>query len=123
LDDSAPAVFDLPEVVRFDNAVDVRLAGERFLDGSSGAVRIGLAALRESNSIVVAVLLAWVRHAAKVGRSLRFHDVPADLRKMIELYGVASLLPIEGSAANGATPPAERNPRGAQGPATSPEHA
>ena len=119
MNDSAPAVFDLPEVVRFDNAEDVRLAGEQFLDRASGTVCIGLGALRESNSILVAVLLGWVRHAAKAGRSLRFDGVPAELRKIVELYGVAGLLPLgEADAddpARPAAPDVGTEPDGATG--------
>jgi phospholipid transport system transporter-binding protein len=118
LNDGAPAVFDLPEVVRLDNAAEVRLAGEQFLDGATGAVRMDLGALRECNSVVVAVLLAWVRHAARLGRTLCYDDVPAELRQIIELYGVANLLPIGQS---GATAPAARESQGGAGSAPAPE--
>jgi phospholipid transport system transporter-binding protein len=120
LNDVAPAVFDLPEIVRLDNAAEVRLAGEQFLDRASGAVRMDLGALRESNSILVAVLLAWVRHAAKLGRTLRYDGVPAELRQIIELYGVANLLPIEAAGANGSLPPTGRDAPGAAAAATAP---
>jgi phospholipid transport system transporter-binding protein len=97
---SGAAEFRVPERVRFDNAVTVRQAGERFLDeAATGPVRISLGQLAERNSVVVALLLAWVRHARERGRTVQFVDVPDDLRNIIELYGVAGILPLEGGGA------------------------
>ena len=95
MNDVATQLFQLPERVRFDNAESVRGAGERFLDKVAGAAEFSLGALRESNSVVVALLLAWVRHARARGIPLRFVAIPADLRNIIELYGVADILPLE----------------------------
>jgi phospholipid transport system transporter-binding protein len=88
----------LPDAVRHDDAGPVRLAGERVLDETSGGVEFSLAPLKESNSVVVALLLAWVRYAQMRNKSIRFVDVPDDLRNIIELYGVADILPVEGGS-------------------------
>lgn len=87
--------FELPEAIRFDNAATVRAAGERFLEDAPQSARISLAALAESNSVTVAVLLGWVRKARALARTLEFVDVPVGLRNIIELYGVTSVLPLE----------------------------
>jgi ABC-type transporter Mla MlaB component len=92
------AEYRVPAVVRFANAAEVRLAGERFLEQAQGPVRISLAELRENNSVVVALLLAWVRRARALDRALRIVDVPGDLLNIIELYGVAGVLPLEQGA-------------------------
>jgi phospholipid transport system transporter-binding protein len=97
--ESGAIEFRVPEAVRFDNAATVRQAGEHFLDASAGAARISLGQLAEKNSVVVALLLAWVRHAREHGKSVQIVDVPDDLRNIIELYGVAEILPLEGSGA------------------------
>jgi phospholipid transport system transporter-binding protein len=97
----ATAEFRMPGVVRFANAGAVRAAGEQFLDDAPDAARISLAELEENNSVVVALLLAWVRHARGLGRTLCYTHVPGDLRNIIELYGVADILPLEdGSSAD-----------------------
>lgn len=96
---SVAAEFRVPERVRFDNAATVRQSGEQFLDAATGPVRISLGQLAERNSVVVALLLAWVRHARARGTTVQFVDVPDDLRNIMELYGVAGLLPLEGGGA------------------------
>jgi hypothetical protein len=78
-----------------------------------------LGSVRESNSVLVALLLAWVRHASKAGRTLHFDNVPAELRQIIGLYGVGGLLPIEGEDADVAIPQLDRE-QGA-GAAAAPE--
>jgi len=92
------AEYRVPAVVRFANAAEVRLAGERFLEQAQGPVRVSLAELRENNSVVVALLLAWVRRARALDRTLRIVEVPGDLLNIIELYGVAGVLPLEQGA-------------------------
>jgi len=92
----------LPDAVRHDDAGAVRLAGERVLDEAPDGVEFSLASLKESNSVVVALLLAWVRYARTRNKSIRFVDVPDDLRNIIELYGVADILPVEGGSAGSA---------------------
>ena len=98
---AAISEFRIPEVVRFDNAAAVRLAGEQFVDQGPAVVQVSLAPLRENNSVVVAVLLAWVRHARARNKTLRFVGVPGDLRNIIELYGVAGILPLEDGSSAG----------------------
>jgi len=98
---AAISEFQIPDIVCFDNAAAVRLAGEQFVDQGPAVMRVSLAPLRESNSVVVAMLLAWVRHARARAKTLRFVDVPGDLRNIIELYGVAGILPLEDGGSAG----------------------
>jgi ABC-type transporter Mla MlaB component len=87
--------YRLDTVVRYDDVAAVRAAGEHFIDITPGVPTFSLVALSESNSLVVALLLAWVRYAAARSRTLRIVDAPRDLRNIIELYGIATLLPLE----------------------------
>lgn len=98
---AAISEFQVPEIVRFDNAAAARLAGELFVDQGPAEIQVSLAPLRKSNSVVVAMLLAWVRHARARNKTLRFVDVPGDLRNIIELYGVAGILPLEDGSSAG----------------------
>lgn len=97
--ETSPDLFPVPAVIRFDNAAAVRRAGEAFLDGCAGECRFSLAALQESNSVVVALLLAWLRRAHQQNRRIRFADVPADLLNIIDLYGLTELLSLDGGSA------------------------
>lgn len=97
-DDPARSVVPelrLPARVRYADVASIRAAGEAFLNGAPGAARISLGDLEDFTSVVVAVLLAWVRCARARGCELVLTDVPADLRNIIDLYGVAGLLPLE----------------------------
>jgi len=92
---SARAEYRFPERLAYADAASVRAEGERRLSAASDGLRVSLADLLDHSSIVVAVLLAWVRHGERLGRTLTLVDVPAELRNIIDLYGVASLLPLE----------------------------
>lgn len=58
-------------------------AGEREFDCSQ---------LAEVDSAAVATMLAWQRQAMKQDQLVRFSNVPANLRSLMTLYGVDSLL-------------------------------
>ena len=81
---NAGAEYRFPERLTYADAASVRADGERRLSGAPEGLRVSLADL-----------LAWVRHSERLGRSLTLVDVPAELRNIIDLYGVASLLPLE----------------------------
>jgi len=98
-----PAEFQVPAIIRADNATAVRQAGERFVDEGPAEIEISLAALAANNSIVIALLLAWVRRARARGKVLRFVAVPDDLRNIIELYGVTEILPLDGAGSPAGT--------------------
>ncbi len=85
----------LPARVRYADVAALRASGEAFIRSAPGPVRISLGDLQDFTSVVVALLLAWVRFARVRGADVVFSDVPADLRNIIDLYGVASLLPLE----------------------------
>jgi phospholipid transport system transporter-binding protein len=44
------------------------------------------------DSAAVATLLAWQRAARRIGKSLAFLNIPANLHSLAQLYGVADLL-------------------------------
>jgi phospholipid transport system transporter-binding protein len=53
---------------------------------------LDLAAVTEVDSTALSLLLEWRREAARNGRSIRYLNLPANLRSLAELYGVAELL-------------------------------
>ena len=48
--------------------------------------------VNEIDSSGVALLLHWRREASKMGKSLRYVHLPANLAALAELYGVADLI-------------------------------
>ncbi|MGH8676546.1 MAG: STAS domain-containing protein [Burkholderiales bacterium] len=59
-----------------------------------GADTVDLAGVTELDSSLLAMLLAWLREAARAGRTLRLDHLPAGLTTIAQLYGVDELLPL-----------------------------
>jgi ABC-type transporter Mla MlaB component len=85
--------FALPPRVDFDNLMEVREAGERHIDAGDERV-FDLSGLEFSNSVVVALLLAWFRYAHVHGKVVTFVGVPTELMNIIEVSDLEGLLPV-----------------------------
>ena len=59
---------------------------------AAGQAGFDLSGLTELDSAAVAILLAWQRAALARGHALRLTGLPANLRRLMQLYGVADLL-------------------------------
>lgn len=59
----------------------------------AGAGAVDLAGVTELDSSLLAMLLAWLREAARAGRTLRLDNLPGGLTTIAQLYGVVELLP------------------------------
>lgn len=55
---------------------------------------VDLAGVTDVDSTAVSLLLEWRRAAQREQRSIEFVNLPANLTSLIQLYGVAALLPI-----------------------------
>ena len=64
--------------------------GTRSITGAE--VTIDLAGVTEVDSTAVSLLLEWRRQATAATRSVRYVNLPANLRSLAELYGVTELL-------------------------------
>ena len=53
-----------------------------------------LAQVDDADSSAVAVMLGWLRVANRSRSTLKFAHIPAGVRSLAELYGVAELLPL-----------------------------
>ncbi len=58
-----------------------------------GASAVDLAGVTELDSSLLAMLLAWLREARRLGRGLEFANFPEGLATIARLYGVVELLP------------------------------
>jgi phospholipid transport system transporter-binding protein len=81
--------FAVPQRVLFDDAAGVMSAGQRAI--SAGEMEIDLAAVTQSDSSLIACLLAWQRAAFVAGKKLTVVNPPASLRGIAALYGVEAL--------------------------------
>ncbi len=56
-------------------------------------IRADLSGVTEADSSAVGLLLAWVRYTAASGRSVRFENLPPNLKSLITLYDVGEFIP------------------------------
>lgn len=74
-----------------DNARGLLEAGRSALEGKGGVIDLG--AVTEADSSALAVMLGWLRTAEAEGAKISFANMPAGVRSLADLYGVAELLP------------------------------
>lgn len=78
--------------VTLANVANVLEEGRRHLD--EGVRMVDLSEVTEMDSSLLAVLLAWLRHAKGKRTELSFLNLPEALRTIARLYGVEALLPL-----------------------------
>ena len=67
---------------------------------AEGARSVDLAGVGELDSSALALLLAWLREAKRLGAELALTNLPQGLTTIARLYGVAELLPAAAASAH-----------------------
>ena len=67
---------------------------------AEGVSVIDLGEVTDLDSSLLATLLAWLREARRLGRTLSIARIPQGLVTIAGLYGVADLLPVQAPAAH-----------------------
>lgn len=76
--------------VNLENAVALLEQGNGLFTAQQ--ITLDLAAVTEVDSAALSLLLEWRREALRNGRTIRYVNLPANLRSLAELYGVADLI-------------------------------
>ena len=71
--------------------------------GESDDLRVDLSRVRSSNSVMLSLMLSWLRQARLAGRRLVFERVPPELDDLIRFTGLDRVLPTEAPAAQAGT--------------------
>ncbi len=72
-----------------ENVVGIRGEGERLIAETSGPAMVAdLSDLGAAHSVILSLLMCWVRHAESEGISLRFEGVGERLRSLAALSGL-----------------------------------
>jgi phospholipid transport system transporter-binding protein len=104
--------FALRGPVTLANLKDIRRRGEDALTAAGPRAAMDISGLTGANSAALAVLMAWFRQAQALGKSVVFTGVPTELLKIIELSGMAEILPLaDGPAPGAASQPADQEVR------------
>lgn len=88
--------YDLSGTIDLSTAMEARSLVEKLIDEQSEEVVIGLGALTEGSSVMVALMMGWVRYARRCERKIVFADVPPKVAQLLEFTGLDSVLPIAG---------------------------
>lgn len=64
--------------------------------GKNSRLEIALGQVRAIDTVGVAFLLGWQANAQAQSVALRYTHPPKALRAMVEVYGLATLMPFEG---------------------------
>ena len=76
-----------------DNAVAIRGEGERLIAAKNQEVVVDLSGLGAAHSVVLSLLLCWIRLARSRGQRLSFEGVDAQLASLAALSGLGEHLP------------------------------
>lgn len=83
----------LAGAVTLDNVGAVLEEGNRVF--TAPVVTVDLSGITEVDSTAVSVLLEWRRAALRDKRVIEYVNFPANLRSLIELYGMDELLAVQ----------------------------
>jgi len=76
--------------ININNVVSLLAQGIGLFTAPS--VTVDLAAVTEVDSSAVSLLLEWQREAQRNGRTIRFVNLPGNLKSLAKLYGVTELI-------------------------------
>ncbi len=89
-------------VFKPSGALTMQTAGSLLAEGralaAGGNLVIDFAAVTESDSAALALLLDWMRTCAQAGGRVAVRSLPASLTSLAQLYGVDELLPQDEAA-------------------------
>jgi phospholipid transport system transporter-binding protein len=98
LNSSIPMIFRegntviVQGAVTIDHAMMLTKSGIALFDDQP--LTIDLDQVTEVDSTIVSILLEWQRATRKNSHALQFINMPESLRSLIQLYGVAELIPL-----------------------------
>ncbi len=82
----------LSGAVTLGNVAELFEEGRRHVE--EGVRTVDLGEVKQLDSALLALLLAWLREARTHGASLEFARLPEALRTIARLYGVDALIPV-----------------------------
>jgi ABC-type transporter Mla MlaB component len=78
--------------VDLNDAERVKTLGLEIINGQDGPFKVGFAGLEQANSIVVALMICWHRHATLAGKTIEFSHLSKDLHNIIAFSGLTRVL-------------------------------
>lgn len=92
----AAGVLHLSGVLDYSTGPLLRQQGQALIgDGAGQVLQINCAAVERSSSVGLALLLAYMRDAQRVGKTVELLQLPEDMRKIAKVCGLTEMLGIE----------------------------
>jgi len=89
------AVFNVTQDVDFTSAANLLYKGEKKIDECRESLEVHFDSVSAtSNSLMVALMMSWHRHAQLSDKQVSFHHLPRELRKIVEIAGLSDTLPL-----------------------------
>ncbi len=88
-------VLRLVGKLNFANAAPLFPEGEKLIAAGAGPLTIDLSALLQSNSVVLALLICWLRAARRADRDATIRALPSDMANIAEVVGILEFLPVQ----------------------------
>ena len=91
-------MLTLPEVLTHASSAQFALGLKQAVASQPAQLVADASGLREFDSSALALLLACRREAVAAGKAFSVQGLPARLRQLADLYGVAELIPASAAA-------------------------
>ena len=87
-------MWALPQEVTFETAEDLKQVGLECIAQAEGDLQLDVGGVQQANSIAVALLCAWHRHASLQHKSIVFVNLSQELRNIIALSGLDDVIAV-----------------------------
>jgi phospholipid transport system transporter-binding protein len=89
------ATLAITGVLDFDTVVSLQAEGQRWIETTAPSpFTVELAAVQYSTSAGLALLLDWLRVAARCDKVARLQGMPADMQALVRVGGLEPVLPL-----------------------------
>lgn len=98
IDDISEAGFSIKGAVTFDNVMRLRKEGGALIAASERSDQdfcIELSQADKCDSIVLPLLLSWIKAGKEHKIKLKFTSLPTSLVRMIKLFGLQDIIPTD----------------------------
>jgi ABC-type transporter Mla MlaB component len=90
--EGAPTLTNARKARNLLDAVFERLGAAP--DDEQNTLEISFSGVTDGNSVLVSLMLVWLRRAREVGVAIRYMDIPPLVMNLIEFTGLDEVLPI-----------------------------
>ena len=75
-----------------NDAERLKILGLEIINSQDGPFNVGFGGLEQANSIVVALMICWYRHATLASKQIAFTHLSKDLHNIIAFSGLTRVL-------------------------------